>query len=90
MTDISLTMPEVDALAEAGADIMPLTAQTEAWGWAEPMGIRGTIKEKYPDQIHGRYLDYQGRGFRRGSGIDLVSTTMSGYTDYTQAGRTGF
>ena len=65
---ITPTMKEVDALVEAGADIiaMDCTDRKRGDGLTAAEYIR-QVREKYPDQIL----------------IDLVSTTMSGYTDYT-------
>ena len=82
---ITPTMREVDALAEAGADIIAVDCTDRKRGdGLSPWEYIGTIKEKYPDQIlMADISDYQEGIQAWKSGIDLVSTTMSGYTDYT-------
>ena len=82
---ITPTMREVDALAEAGADIIAVDCtDRKAWGWAEPMGIHWDHQRKISgSDSDGRYLRLSGGIQAWKSGIDLVSTTMSGYTDYT-------
>ena len=74
-----------DALAEAGADIIAVDCTDRKRGdGLSPWEYIGTIKEKYPDQIlMADISDYQEGIQAWKSGIDLVSTTMSGYTDYT-------
>ena len=78
-------MREVDALAEAGADIIAVDCTDRKRGdGLSPWEYIGTIKERYPDQIlMADISDYQEGIQAWKSGIDLVSTTMSGYTDYT-------
>ena len=82
---ITPTMREVDALAEAGADIIAVDCTDRKRGdGLSPWEYIGTIKEKDPDQIlMAEISDYQEGIQAWKSGIDLVSTTMSGYTDYT-------
>ena len=82
---ITPTMEEVDALAEAGADIIAIDCTDRRRGdGLSPWEYIRSIKAKYPDQIlMADISDYQEGIQAWKSGIDLVSTTMSGYTDYT-------
>ena len=75
----------MDALAEAGADIIAIDCTDRRRGdGLSPWEYIQSIKEKYPDQIlMADISDYQEGLKAWKSGIDLVSTTMSGYTDYT-------
>lgn len=79
---ITPTMKEVDALVEAGAEIIALDCTDRKRGdGLTPWEFIRTIREKYPAQI----LMADISNYREGveawkAGIDLVSTTMSGYT----------
>ena len=71
---ITPTMREVDALAEAGADIIAVDCTDRKRGdGLSPWEYIGTIKEKYPDQIlMADISDYQEGIQAWKSGIDLV------------------
>ena len=82
---ITPTMKEVDALVEAGADIiaMDCTDRKRGDGLTAAEYIR-QVREKYPDQILMADISNYEEGMDAWkNGVDLVSTTMSGYTDYT-------
>lgn len=82
---ITPTMKEVDGLVEAGADIiaMDCTDRKRGDGLTAAEYIR-QVREKYPDQILMADISNYEEGMDAWkNGVDLVSTTMSGYTDYT-------
>lgn len=82
---ITPTMAEVDALVEAGADIIAIDCTDRKRGdGITPWDYIRKIKAKYPNQLlMGDISDYHEGIEACKCGIDLVSTTMSGYTDYT-------
>lgn len=82
---ITPTMAEVDALVEAGADIIAIDCTDRKRGdGITPWEYIRSIKAKYPNQIlMADISDYHEGMEAYKCGIDLVSTTMSGYTDYT-------
>lgn len=82
---ITPTMAEVDALVEAGADIIAIDCTDRKRGdGITPWEYIRRIKAKYPNQIlMADISDYHEGMEAYKCGIDLVSTTMSGYTDYT-------
>ena len=78
---ITPTMKEVDALVEAGADIiaMDCTDRKRGDGLTAAEYIR-QVREKYPDQILMADISNYEEGMDAWkNGVDLVSTTMSGY-----------
>ena len=82
---ITPTMKEVDALVDAGADIiaMDCTDRKRGDGLKAAEYIR-QVRERYPDQILMADISTYEEGMDAWkNGVDLVSTTMSGYTDYT-------
>lgn len=82
---ITPTMKEVDALVEAEADIIALDCTDRKRGdGLSPWDYIRSVKEKYPEQVFMADIsDYREGVEAWKCGIDLVSTTMSGYTDYT-------
>jgi N-acylglucosamine-6-phosphate 2-epimerase len=84
-TYITPTMKEVDALVEAGAEIIALDCTHRRRGdGITPGEFIKAIKDKYNNQILMADISNYEEGidaYRHG--IDIVSTTMSGYTDYT-------
>lgn len=82
---ITPTMKEVDALVEAEADVIALdcTMRTRGDGTTINEYI-AAIKEKYPDVMLMADISTYEEGINAWKcGIDLVSTTMSGYTPYS-------
>lgn len=82
---ITPTMKEVDALVEAGADIVALDCTLRRRGDGTTINeYIAAIKEKYPDIILMADISNYEEGVNAARcGVDLVGTTMSGYTPYT-------
>ena len=82
---ITPTMKEVDELAEVGSDIIALDCTDLKRG--DGKSIEEFIKEvrkKYPDQILMADISTYEEGVRAWKlGMDLVGTTMSGYTPHS-------
>ena len=82
---ITPTMKEVDALVEAGSDIIALDCTDQKRGDGKTAGefIR-EIREKYPDAVLMADISTYEEGVNAWKlGMDLVGTTMSGYTAHS-------
>jgi N-acylglucosamine-6-phosphate 2-epimerase len=83
---ITPTMKEVDALTSCGVEVIALDATDRL----RPNGVTFTdffkeVRAKYPDQLFMADTSCFEEGKRaRELGIDIVGTTMSGYTPYTK------
>ncbi len=83
---ISPTIKEIDALVEAGCEIIA----TDATNRVRPNGVRfeeffTEIRAKYPDQLFMADTSCFEEGKKAAElGFDLIGTTMSGYTPYTK------
>lgn len=82
---ITPTMVEIDALMEAEADIIALDCTMRPRGDGTTINdFLAEIRTKYPDIIIMADISTYEEGVNAWKcGVDLVSTTMSGYTDYS-------
>lgn len=83
---ITPTMKEVDDLVEAGSDIIALDCTNQKRGDGKTVSEFITeVREKYPEAILMADISTYEEGVNAWKlGMDLVGTTMSGYTGYTQ------
>lgn len=82
---ITVTMDEIDALVEAGSDIIALDATHRRRADGSIDHFVKAIKEKYPNQLLMADISTFEEGQHAQTlGFDLIGTTMNGYTPYTE------
>lgn len=88
---ITATMAEVDALVEAGSDIIALDATLRQRGDGKTINeFVLSIKEKYPDQLLMADISTLEEGINASQiGFDFIGTTMSGYTEESKTDQDG-
>lgn len=83
---ITTKMDAVDALITAGCDVVALdcTDRVNAYGY-KGFDLVNKIKEKYPDiVIMADCSTIEEAKMAKDVGVDIVSSTLSGYTSYTE------
>ncbi len=83
---ITPTMKEVDALVEAGVDIIAMDATKRLRPGGKTLEeFFKEVKAKYPNQLFMADTSCYEEGVKAEElGFDIIGTTMSGYTEYTK------
>lgn len=83
---ITPTMKEVDDLIQAGSDVIALDCTNQKRGDGKTIGeFVKEVREKYPEAILMADISTFEEGVNAWKlGVDIVGTTMSGYTSYTE------
>lgn len=83
---ITPTMDEVDALAACGADIIALDCTRRLRPGKRTLDdFFAQVRDRYPEQLFmADWSDYEEGMHAAEIGLDLIGTTMHGYTDYTR------
>ena len=83
---ITPTMDEVDALAACGADIIALDCTRRLRPGKRTLDdFFAQVRDRYPEQLFmADCSDYEEGMHAAEIGLDLIGTTMHGYTDYTR------
>lgn len=83
---ITPTMKEVDALVEAGSDVIAMDCTNQKRGDGKSISEFITeVRGKYPNEILMADISTYEEGVNAWKlGMDIVGTTMSGYTPYSR------
>ncbi|MBQ9327192.1 MAG: N-acetylmannosamine-6-phosphate 2-epimerase [Solobacterium sp.] len=86
---ITPTMAEVDALAEAGCEIIAMDATCRKRpGGVDLADFFKEVRAKYPEQLFMADCASIDDGMTAAElGFDLIGTTLAGYTDYTKGAK---
>lgn len=89
-TYITATMAEVDALVEAGSEIIALDCTLRRRGDGKTVAeYIAEIKAKYPEIVlMADISNVEEAIYAANAGVDCVGTTMNGYTPYTAESKT--
>ena len=85
---ITPTMKEVDELVKAGSDVVAMDCTMRKRGDGRTVSeYIASIREKYPDIILMADISTYEEGMNaQKCGVDILGTTMSGYTSYSRQG----